>query len=346
MTTRNKVLIVAVGFVAIAILQMMYLPFTQEAVLASVSVSPEPILKVGGFEISNSLITAWIAMLLLILLAFFATRNMQLAPSGLQNAFEMVIEAILGLAESVAGARGRQFFTIAATIFLFVMTSNLLGLVPGSGPIGILTIDAKHYVPAGIITFDVPQIFAHHEAVGGEAETHAPTDKAKTEKLDQKAAAALAPFFRSPSTDINFPLVLALISVVMTQVYGVQALGFFGYVGKFLNFGRLVKFFGGLLRGKVRIGTFLYGLLDVFVGLVELISELGKILSFTFRLFGNIFAGEVVLLVMSFLFLALPLAFYGLEVFVGVIQGFVFCVLTLAFMSIATTPHHAEEEQH
>jgi F-type H+-transporting ATPase subunit a len=330
MTTRTKVWIVIAVYIGIAIAQKLFVPFTREAILSSVAVKPEPIFKFNDFPISNTLITAWIAMILLATIAFLATRKMQLVPSGLQNAFELVIEALLGLAESVAGSRGRQFFPIAATIFLFVVVSNLLGLIPGFGPIGTITLEPGHHAPPGIAEISIPQIFAPEEH-----EKNAPKDKQPT----------LAPFLRSPSTDINFPLALALISVTMTQVFGMQALGILGYWSKFFNFGRLFRFFGGLFRGKPNVGDLGYGFLDIFVGLVELISEMGKILSFTFRLFGNIFAGEIVLLVMSFLFLAMPLPFYGLEVFVGVIQGFVFCVLTLAFMTIATTSH-AHEEHH
>ncbi|MBI3740519.1 MAG: F0F1 ATP synthase subunit A [Chloroflexi bacterium] len=326
MSSRNKVWFVALVFIGIAIAQKQIFPFEAPAVSASVAVKPETLFKIGGFEISNTLLTSWLAMIVLVLVATLATRKLKLVPSGLQNAFEMIIEALLNLAESVAGARGRKFFPVAATIFLFVLTSNLLGLIPGFGPIGLYALEEGHQPPKGIVTFDIPQIFFAEEAEKG-------------------ATPLLAPFFRSPSTDINFPLALALISVTLTQIFGVQALGFFGYVGKFINVGKMGKFFGGLLRGKAKVGDFLYGLLDIFVGLIELVSEIGKILSFTFRLFGNVFAGEVVLLIMSFLFLALPLIFYPLELFVGVIQGFVFCVLTLAFMAIATTPH-AGEEQH
>ncbi len=347
MTKRNKILLIAAAYVGIAVAQKVlgsldilpFLNFTPEAVLSSVAVRPEVMFSEGSYEfmdvkfpsgITNTLLTSWIAIFLLALIAFFATRNMRLVPSGLQNAFEMILETLLDLAESVAGKRARKFFPIAATIFLFVVTSNLLGLIPGFGPIGTLTKEHDRRVAKGIVYVDAPQIFAAE---------HPDKDTPKETPI------TLAPLFRSPSTDINFPLALALISVTMTQVFGMQALGVVGYWSKFFNFGRLFRFFGGLLRGKAKGGDLAYGFLDVFVGLVELISEMGKLLSFTFRLFGNIFAGEVILLVMSFLFLALPLLFYGLEVFVGVIQGFVFCVLTLAFMSIATTPH-AHEEHH
>lgn len=324
MSRRNKILFIAVAFIALGVLQKLLLSFDTEAVSASVAVKPEIMFVVGGFEITNTLLTAWLAMLVLTLLAFFATRRMSLVPSGLQNAIEWAIEAILNLCESVAGSRARKFFPVVATIFLFIVVSNLLGLIPGFGPIGTITLEEGQPPPKGLITFDSPMIFAANEKEEGRPPL-------------------LAPFVRAPSTDVNFPLAFALISVLLTQFYGMQALGILGYWGKFFNFKRLGAFFFGLVRGKAKTSDLLYGLLDVFVGLIEFISEMGKILSFTFRLFGNIFAGEVLLLIMSFLFLALPLVFYGLEVFVGVIQGFVFGVLTLAFMTIATTPHAGEE---
>ena len=323
MSSRNKILLIGVLFVAVAIAQKILIPFDAQAVAASVVVPPELLFVGGGFEITNTLLTSWIAMILLIVFVFLATRQMNLVPSGAQNLLETLIEAILGLCESVAGERGKKFFPIVATIFLFVIASNLLGLIPGFGPIGTVTLEHKE--PAkSLLVFDIPPIFApQHEEEG--------------------AVPGLAPFVRSPSTDINFPLALALISVTLTQIFGVQALGLVGYVGKFFNFKRVGTFFGGLLRGKAKLGDLLFGFLDVFVGLVELISELSKVISFTFRLFGNIFAGVVMLLIMSFLFLAFPLLFYAFEVFVGGVQAFVFGILTLAFMSIATTPHSAEE---
>ncbi|MBI5652117.1 MAG: F0F1 ATP synthase subunit A, partial [Chloroflexi bacterium] len=96
-------------------------------------------------------------------------------------------------------------------------------------------------------------------------------------------------------------------------------------------------------KGKPNFGLFGFGIIDFFVAFLEFISEIVKVLSFTFRLFGNIFAGEVVLLIMAFLFFALPFPFYALEVFVGFMQAFVFAILTLVFMTIATTAHSAEE---
>ena len=130
----------------------------------------------------------------------------------------------------------------------------------------------------------------------------------------------IIPFLRSTSADLNFTLALSLIVVTVVQFAGVAALG----VGKYAS-----KFFISPLHKPYVIGT--------FVGILELISEVGKTISFTFRLFGNVFAGEVLLTVMLHLVpLILPLPFLFLEVFVGLIQAVVFAMLTLVFLKTAT----------
>jgi F-type H+-transporting ATPase subunit a len=317
-------------FLAILFVPGILLPrFGTGAVTASVSVRPEVLFTIGGIEISNTLLTSWIVVVLLTLFAFFSTRNMRLIPSGLQNVMEMIIEALDGLTTSVAGARGRKFFPIVTTIFLFVFFSNLLGLVPGFGPIGLIPVEPNAPPPQGISTFDLPPSLEH--SLG------AP-------EPNPEEGVLLAPLLRSPSSDINFTLALALISVVMTQIFGMQQLGAVRYwFTRFFLVEKIGKFFRSLLKGKPDFAAFFYGLIDIFVGLLEFISEIVKILSFTFRLFGNIFAGEVVLLIMAYLFFALPFVFYGLELFVGFMQAFVFAILTLVFMTIATTAHGAEE---
>ena len=137
------------------------------------------------------------------------------------------------------------------------------------------------------------------------------------------------PFVRVPSTDLNMTLTIALISFVMIQYIGFKALGI-GYLTKFFNFGTLFKSpLGGI---------------DVAVGLLELIGDFAKILSFSFRLLGNIFAGSILLFVMSFLIPILPWPFFILEFFVGVIQALVFALLTAIFMNLATISHHHDDD--
>ena len=319
LTQNPRLLGTVLALILIAVLVKVFIPFETAAVQASVAIAPEVLgqLSIGAFTlpITNTLITSWIVLILITLFAVFSTSKMSLVPSGLQNLMETLIETLLGLTEQVAGPeRGRKFFPIVATIFIYVLFSNLVGLIPGFGPLGVITVRDLSELPKGIFDLGPAPGFIHTVEAEG-------------------ASPVLAPLLRAPSTDVNLPLALALISVLMTQVYGMQAQGL-KYWTRFFSFGRLLK------------GNIAFGLIDVFVGLVELVSEVGKIIAFTFRLFGNVFAGEVVLLIMSFLFLLLPFIFYGLELFVAVIQAFVFAILTVAFMTIATTEHQAEGAEH
>lgn len=132
----------------------------------------------------------------------------------------------------------------------------------------------------------------------------------------------LVPIFRTTNSDLSHTLVLAIMSVVMIQVFGIASLGFFKYAGKFF-----VNPF------KNPIGA--------FIGILEIVSEIAKMISFSFRLFGNIFAGEVLLVIISYLLpFGAPLPFMFLEMFVGLIQAVVFATLTLVFVKIATVEHH------
>lgn len=140
----------------------------------------------------------------------------------------------------------------------------------------------------------------------------------------------LVPFFRSASADLNGTVAIALASVIGTQLFGIAVLGFFKHAAKYINIKDLVLHFS-----FEKVAMF-------FVGLIELVSEVAKVVSFSFRLFGNVFAGEVLLIVMFSLvpFIA-PLPFLFLEIFVGAVQALVFSLLTLVFLTIATVSHEA-----
>jgi F-type H+-transporting ATPase subunit a len=127
------------------------------------------------------------------------------------------------------------------------------------------------------------------------------------------------PLLRAGNADLNTTLALAVIAVVAIQIFGILAIGFWKYAGKFINF-----------KGPI----------DFFVGILELISELSRLVSFSFRLFGNVFAGEVLLIVIASLLPFIgPLPFYALEIFVGFIQALVFVMLALVFIKMAITDH-------
>jgi F-type H+-transporting ATPase subunit a len=130
------------------------------------------------------------------------------------------------------------------------------------------------------------------------------------------------PLFRSMNTDLNMTLGLTIIAVVAIEVAGVAALGFFAYAGKFINFSSPINFIAGL---------------------IELVSEVSRLVSFSFRLFGNIFAGEVLIAVTAFFVpYLLPVPLMAFEMFVGIIQGVVFAMLILFFIKLAVmNPHEA-----
>ena len=293
------------------------------------SVVAEPVFLIGSFVVSNAILVSWIVVVLLVLIAFGATRNMKLVPGNLQNLMEIAVEAVLNLVRQTTGGdekKVRWFFPFVMTFLLFILVSNLLGLIPGFGPIGVVHYDSPNQAaPLGVITLgNLPQAFNVPDELHVPARV--PSDAAPT--------AEFLPFFRSPSADFNLTLAFALISWLMTQAFGIINLGPMKFLSKYI------------VLDKIRHGQIGMGVLDFLVGILEAISELSKIISLSFRLFGNIFAGEVLLLVMFVLFPILPLPFYFLELMVGAIQAFVFAILTLVFMTQSTTAPHTVEEHH
>ena len=332
-----KVWAVVGGLIAIGFAIKLFLPADR----IGPSVAAEPILwlgtPLGGYAVSNSMLVSWFVAILLMALGCGATRRMSLVPVGLQNLLEIAIEAVLNLVRSTTGGdekKTRLFFPFVMTFLLYIVVSNLLGLVPGFGPIGVVhQEDPKHPgTIAGVVElFELPAMFTVPGALHVPAREEHKAEGAKTE---EKGHAEFFPFFRAPTSDFNVPLAFAIISWVMTQAYGVAHLGLAKFLSKYIVLDKLMK-------GQIGMG-----LLDFVVGILETISEVSKLISLSFRLFGNIFAGEVLLLVMFVLFPILPLPFYFLELMVGGIQAFVFAILTLVFMTQATTAPHGSQEHH
>ncbi|MBY0293815.1 F0F1 ATP synthase subunit A [Patescibacteria group bacterium] len=233
-----------------------------------------------GLPITNTLLSAWLVMIVLITIAVIAGRKPTLIPGKVQNFFEMIFEFMINYMTEIFGDRKRAitFFPFIATIFLFIATSNLFDYMPFFGSIGI-----------------------HH----GEE---------------------FVPLFRPVNTDLNVTLALAIISVITIEVAGIVALGFWKYMNKFFTF-----------SGKTIGERFL----NLTVGLIEFVSEMSRFISFSFRLFGNIFAGEVLLAVVSyFMPYLLPVPLMGFETFVGIVQAAVFAMLTLFFLKLAMAKPH------
>jgi F-type H+-transporting ATPase subunit a len=292
------------------------------------------------------MLTSWIIVALMIVFVFFATRRWELVPRGIQNAIEAAVEAFYNLVVGVAGEEnGRRFFPVVATIFFMVLVFNWLALFPVFAVIGTVHKEEHGFVfsdcgGALCTEFSSPGQLSSPSIDEGDADAHEEYEHAIEEG---KTVGELFPFFRAPNSDLNTPAALAIVSAIAVEMWAISSLGI-GYGKKFFNFGAL---WHGLTRFKP--GMIGQGIIDVFVGLLELISELVRLVSFTFRLFGNIFAGEVVILMFTFLIpVVVTVAFYGLEIFVGVIQAFIFAMLTLVFaiMAVAHGEHESHEPEH
>ncbi len=240
-----------------------------------IALAAERLGSVFGVPITNTLLTAWVVMTLLLVAGYLIGRRVRLIPGKVQSAFEMLFEFILGYMEETLGSRALavRFFPLIVTLFLFIFTANLFEFLP---------------------FMEALRVTVHGESV---------------------------PLLRSINTDLNLTLALALIAFLTIEVTGVVILGFLKYWSKFVN-----------LKG---------GVLGFIIGLIEFVSNLARLISFSFRLFGNIFAGGILLAVAAaFVPLILPVPIMLFETFVGLIQAAIFALLTLAFIKIAITEQH------
>ena len=210
-------------------------------------------------------------MLMLTAGALIFSRKIKKIPGRLQNFAELAIDSLLNFMETISGDRrlAEKFFPIVATLFVFVLSANWIGILPGFGSIGL--------------------------------------------KESGESGEKLLPLFRSVYSDLNMTLALAIITVTLSHFFGVVITGTKNHLAKFLNFKSPTLAFSGIL---------------------EIISEIAKVISLSFRLFGNVFAGEVLLTIVVFLvpYLA-PIPFIGMELFVWFIQATIFAVLTMVAMS-------------
>ncbi len=268
----------------------------------------EILYEIAGWPVTNSMVNAFLATLLLAVFAFFLNKGIKkyytkdLAPKGVLNFFEAILDFLLGYIDGVTKDRKKslQFLPIVGGLFLFILISNWMGLLPGTGSIG----------------------FWHGEE--------------------------LVPLFRPANTDLNMTLSMAVFAVILSHIFGVFSIGFFKYANKFIKFGDLFHAIKSLNPMKMMVAF-----IEFFVGLIEVFSEGAKMVSLSLRLFGNIFAGEVLLTVIASLISGygaffIPLPFMALEIIVGVVQATVFSMLTLVYLTIATTPivdHNHEKHE-
>src|SRR3954447_19479589 len=260
-----------------------------------VSLAAEKLFGIGPINVTNSMLTMFIVMLALVLFFAYATRRIasgspeaaRKAPRGAQNFAEFVVETLLGLVESTAGKRlGRRILPLIATFFIFILTANYTGLLPGVGTIGFCEHEEAAHTSVVLTSSMVP--------MAGN-----PADAAAEEPVTSPGCSTpgevLVPFFRAPNADLNMTIAMALIAIVVVQYQAVRAHG---------------------------VGSYLKEFIAPPIPLLHLIGEFSRIISLSARLFGNIFGGEVLLAVIIALTLpalglfgVIPAVFYGLELF-------------------------------
>lgn len=251
----------------------------------------EPIFHIMSFPVTNAYINSCIAVVFFVVIGLILRNKTAMIPGKIQNFAESILEFMLGYMDQVTRDRKKslRFLPFVGALFLFILFSNWLSQLPGTGSLGRNLIVEGHM--------------------------------------------QLVPLLRPANSDLNLTLAMAVLSVILSHVLGVTAIGFFKYANKFIKFGDL---YHGFKKGGSHI---LVAVIEFGVGLLEIVSEIAKMISLSLRLFGNIFAGEVLLTVMaSLVAYFVPLPFMLLEILVGLIQATVFAMLVLVYFTIATTP--------
>ncbi|MCX6755156.1 MAG: F0F1 ATP synthase subunit A [Candidatus Nomurabacteria bacterium] len=267
-----------------------------------VTIYAEPIFSIGSFQVTNSLLTSWLTVLIIVSFFLVLKKKMKKVPGKLQNLFEIIMEGALSLCDQVTNDRkiSNKIFPLVFSLFLFILVSNWLGLVPGLGSLGF------NATEGGITSF--------------------------------------VPLFRSGTADINTTLAFALMVVIASNIFGIIAIGSWKFFNKYVNLKALGSIFTKVRKDPT---VLIVAPITFFVGILELIGEMAKVASLSFRLFGNVFAGEVLLVSMSAIFAYIvPAPFLFLEVFVGLIQALIFSLLAAVYFTIAAQDHGEHEEEH
>ncbi len=273
-------------------------------IVALPPLAAEQLFTIAGLPVTNTMINAWLALAIFFVLGicvrfFWIKRVTALgAPLGPLNVMERLVELVLDYMDRVTNNRARslRLLPIVGSLFLFIVTANWMGLLPGTGSIGL---------------------WVMHEG-----------------------AKEFLPLFRPANTDLNMTLAMAVLAVIVSHVLGAVAIGFGSYAGRFLKVAPLAK----AIKEFNPTGI-LVAVVEFFVGIIEIFSEVAKMVSLSLRLYGNIFAGEVLLTVIaSLVSVFVPLPFMALEIIVGLVQATVFAMLTLVYLNMALTEHGGHEE--
>src|SRR3989338_7072360 len=261
----------------------------------------EPIAHFGSFTLTNALLTSWVAVAVIIILAVALRSKLREIPSWIQNLFEIIVEGALGMCDQVTGNRAlsMRIFPVAISVFFFILVNNWLGLLPLGG-------------------FGIVEQGEH--------------------------GLSFVPFLRGGTADINTTLALAFMAVLGANIFGIFSIGLWKTFNKYVN----PKVLGSIFT-KIRHEptVIIVAPITFFVGLIAIVGEFAKIASLSFRLFGNVFAGEVLLVSMAALVAYIvPIPFMFLEILVGVIQALIFSMLLVVYFTIGASDHAEEHEGH
>ncbi len=283
-----------------------------------VELAAETLWEIGPVHITNSMFMMFVVMAAILIVFTIIARGAKFIPGRAQSVVEMIVEFILDLVEGTAGRRiGRRIFPLVAGLFIFILFANFSGLLPGVGTITLDRGDDSHAAE----TTEVVEGEGDSEAVATDTEDHA----AAGEEEEHSSA---VPILRPPTADLNMTLAMSLLTFVVVQIAGVSAHGI-----------------GGRIKHMAD---------PPFLFPIEVISELSRIISLSARLFGNVFAGEVLLGVMygmanaikiALVPVVFPVVFIFLEVLFGTIQALVFALLTLIYITLAAAGHDDEHDE-
>ncbi len=300
-----------------------------------ISLAAEALFHLGPIAVTNSMLVMFLVMAAILLVGSWLARKAQRDPhpGRAVGLAEMLVEFLLNLVESTAGKRiGRRIFPLIAGIFIFVLFANFTGLLPGVGTIYIKE-DAEEVVAGEEATLETTEEHSEEEQVAGEAvatgEHAAEEDPADEHAAEEEHHPVNVPLLRPPTADLNMTLAMSVLTFTVVQIAGVSAHGVRGRIKHMAN--------------------------PPFLFPIEVISELSRIISLSARLFGNVFAGEVLLGVMYAIAASIkiavipvlaPVVFLGLETLFGTIQALVFALLTLIYVFLAAAGHDDHDEQH
>ncbi len=287
-----------------------------------VEILAEPLFQIGPLVFTNSHLGALLASIILTAAGLFISRRARLVPGRLQGLLEFPVEFMANIVQGQGGARWRSFLPLIASIFVFILVANWIGILPGVGTIGYYH-EVGHVEDAAHAGGEAPEGEAGGEAEGdGAAEGEGEGAGAGDEVVaggegEEHGERVLVPFIRPAAADLNFTLGLAIVSFVAFVSWGIRINGVRGYLKELST--------------------------PWYLTPIHIISELSRLISLSMRLFGNIFGGEVLLVVIASIAPIAIFAFMGLELVFGLVQALVFALLTMTYITLATAHHGAEE---